>query len=441
MQDSRNGLSEVPGATPETTHDPVQYEEDRTSRPLSGAEAARLPSLLRYRHTWRVIAWWTVGYGMSSWVIEYFASRLDPAGPVAFLFASNRFVYAVVWSGAILVAIVATEQLPVTSTRQVGRILAHLGLCLIVTVLWGVLAYYACLAIVPGWKPLGVAKMLSATAKNVLFGYGLIVVLVHIILRVRLHRQQEVALLRQAHLAAQAKLQLLKLEMQPHFLFNALHSISSLIHSDPRAANETLVLVSDMLRHAVDTARIQEVPLRDELAILRLYTQIQQVRFGERLRLTWEVDDAALDAAVPHMLLQPLVENAIKHGLEAHSSAGRIVIGARQDSDMLRLSIRDDGPGHHVPSPRRGAGLGIANVRTRLAQLYGDRHSFRIASAGGGGTEVTIRFPFTMASTDGESSASADAQPGDTRSASSSQASSADHDGPASHAEIGATSS
>lgn len=146
------------------------------------------------------------------------------------------------------------------------------------TVLWGVLAYYICMLVVPGWEPLGVPKMLAATAKNVLFGYGLVVVLVHIILRVRMHRNQEVVLLRQAHQAAEARLQLLKLEMQPHFLFNALHSISALIHSNPKAANDTLVLVSDMLRHAVESTRVQEVTLGEELDTLRLYTEIQQVR-------------------------------------------------------------------------------------------------------------------------------------------------------------------
>ena len=395
-QDSISPLAASPGPGWDASVRPGSSDVERPPAVLSLPAMGTLPSLLRYGQTWRVIAWWTVGYGISSWILEYFASRLDPSGQMAFWFASNRFVYAVVWSGAIVVAILATERFPVTSTRQIHRILFHTALCFVVSLVWGVVAYYACLAIVPGWKPLGVARMLSTTAKNVLFGYGLIVVLIHIILRVRQHRQQEVALLRQAHLAAQAQLHLLKLEMQPHFLFNALHSISSLIHSDPRAANETLVLVSDMLRHAVDTVRVQEVPLRDELAILRLYTQIQQVRFGDRLRLTWNVDDVALDAAVPHMLLQPLVENAIKHGLEAHSAAGRIAIGARQEGDMLHLSIRDDGPGHAAPSPRRGAGLGITNVRTRLAQLYGERHAFRIARAAGGGTEVTIDLPFAI---------------------------------------------
>lgn len=367
---------------------------DSAPVPAQDDSATGLRSLLCYATTWRLLGWWTVAYGLSSWIIEYAVSQLDPTARISFMLAFNRVVYAVVWSGAIVVAIVATERFPVTAARQIGRMAVHVAVCLAVTMVWGVIAYYACVALVPGWKPLGVSRMLAATSKNVLFGYGLVVVLVHIIVRVRVHRSQEVALLRQANLAAQAQLQVLKLEMQPHFLFNALHSISALIDSDPSAANDTLVLVSDMLRDAVDTVRVQEVSLRDEIAMLRRYTQIQQVRFGERLRIDWEIDDDVVDAAVPHMLLQPLVENSIKHGLETHSAAGRITVEARKDDAMLRLSIRDDGPGYSVPSPRRGSGVGLANVRSRLTQLYGDRHSFFAADAPGGGAQVTIRFPF-----------------------------------------------
>jgi LytS/YehU family sensor histidine kinase len=222
----------------------------------------------------------------------------------------------------------------------------------------------------------------------------LAVVLVHIVIRVRLQRHQEVELLRRANLATEAQLQLLKLEMQPHFLFNALHAVSAQIHSDPTAANDTLVLVSDMLRHAVETTRLQEVPLREELAILRLYAQIQQVRFGDRLRITWDVDETTLDAVVPHMILQPILENSLKHGLEAHSEAGQIVISSRRDGDTLCLAIHDDGPGIRTPSARRGAGLGLLNVRDRLAQLHGERQSLEVAAAPEGGTRVTICIPF-----------------------------------------------
>jgi two-component system, LytTR family, sensor kinase len=368
------------------------------STSMSGVPSAdmKFPSLLRYRQTWRVLGWWTVAYGVSSWIAEYLFSQLDPNGPIALLAGLNRVVYAVVWTGAIVIAIAATELITITSPRQFGRIVLHFGICIIVTVLWGVLAYYICLAVVPGWQPLGVPRMLATTAKNVLFGYGLVVVLVHIILRVRLHRHQEVVLLRQAHQAAEAQLQLLKLEMQPHFLFNALHSISSLIHSNPSAANDTLVLVSDMLRRAVETTRVQEVTLGEELDTLRLYTQIQEVRFGDRLKLSWQIQDETLEAAVPHMLLQPLVENAIKHGLEAYANAGRITIATQRVDDHLVISISDDGPGYQLPSPHAGAGKGIANVRSRLSQIYGDRQTFTIADAPERGTQVTIRVPFVV---------------------------------------------
>jgi len=395
MQRSATRLSAVAATTPEQA---VPTRAASEARPIafSPDDIESLPPLLGYRATWRLLGWWTLAYGLSSWTIEYLVTKLDPAAHIGFWFAFNRVVYAVVWSGAIIVAIVATEWRPVTSTRHVGRMLFHVAVCVVVTLMWGVIAYYACVLLVPGWQPLGVARMLASTSKNVLFGYGLVVVLVHITLRVRAHRNHEVALLRQAHLAAQAQLQVLKLEMQPHFLFNALHSVSALIDSDPAAANDTLVLVSDMLRHAVETARVQEVPLREELRVLRLYTQIQQVRFGERLRIAWDIAEEALDAAVPHMLLQPLVENAIKHGLEAHSNAGKIEIRAAREQNALLLTIRDDGPGCRVPSPRRGPGIGIANVRSRLAQLHPNDHFFDVADAPGGGALVTIRTPFVL---------------------------------------------
>jgi LytS/YehU family sensor histidine kinase len=151
-----------------------------------------------------------------------------------------------------------------------------------------------------------------------------------------------------------------------------------------------------MLRHAVETTRLQEVSLREELAILRLYAQIQQVRFGDRLRITWDVDDETLDAAVPHMILQPILENALKHGLEAHSEAGKIVISSRIEGNNLSLAIRDDGPGIQAPSARRGAGLGLLNVRDRLAQLHGEKQSLEVTAAPQGGTLVTICIPLSF---------------------------------------------
>lgn len=363
--------------------------------PSSPNEQPLLPSLLRLRITWKVLAWWTAFYGLASWFLEYAFSQLDPATRIPFWFGLNRVVYAFMWAWALLVAIISTERYPVTSRKQIGRILLHAVLALTVSILWGVVGYYVCLAVVPGWVAMGVPRMLAATTKVILFGYGLAVVLVHIVIQVRLQRHQEIELLRKAHQATEAQLQILKLEMQPHFLFNALHAVSAQIHSNPTAANDTLVLVSDMLRHAVETTRLQEVPLREELAILRLYAQIQQVRFGDRLRITWDVDEATLDAAVPHMILQPILENSLKHGLEEHSEAGRIVISSRRDGASLCLAIRDDGPGIQATSARRGSGLGLLNVRDRLAQLHGEGQSLKVTAAPEGGTVVTICIPLS----------------------------------------------
>ena len=359
---------------------------------LDGGDDLR--PLLALPPTWSVVGWWTVGYGLLSWLVEWAGSHFDRAGPIPFLNGVNRVVYAVVWAGAIVVAIALTDRWPVERRGQVGRILLHVAALFAVTALWAITAYYICLVVVPGWQPLGVGRMIASTGKNVLFGYGVLVVLMHVVYRVRRYRAQELSMHRQARLATEAQLQVLKMELAPHFLFNALQSVSALIRIDPEAANDALVRVSDMLRYSIETSRVQEVALRDEVATLRLYTQIEELRFGDRLRLSWTLDQDTLDAAVPHMLLQPLVENAIKHGLEVRSTSGRIEIGASRDGDTLRLSIRDDGPGIQRASPRRGAGVGIANTRARLAELYGAGHTFALTSGPDGGTEVTIVLPF-----------------------------------------------
>lgn len=391
--DMRRGSSRLRAGGGPAAFGPVEGELSAATSP---SEQRLLPSLLKLRITWKVLAWWTAFYGLASWFLEYGFSQLDPAARISFWFGLNRVVYAFMWAWALVVAILSTERYPVTSKRQIGRIFLHAVLAITVSILWGVVGYYVCVAVVPGWVPMGVPRMLAATTKVILFGYGLAVVLIHIVIQVRLQRQQEIELLRQAHGAAEAQLQLLKLEMQPHFLFNALHAVSAQIHSNPMAANDTLVLVSDMLRHAVETTRLQQVPLREELAILRLYAQIQQVRFGDRLRVTWDIDDATLEAAVPHMILQPILENALKHGLEAHSAAGKIVISSRIEGNNLSLAIRDDGPGIQAPSVRRGAGLGLLNVRDRLAQLHGENQSLEVSAAPEGGTLVTICIPLSF---------------------------------------------
>ena len=363
----------------------------------AGESAADGPqrSLLTYPMTWRILGWWSVGYGSVTWLVEWIASGWDQGhARMPFLSGMNRLVYAIVWAGAIVAAIVLTEWRPVTRFRQPGRIALHVAATLVMTVLWAVVAYYICLLVVPGWKPLGAGTMLASTAKSVLFGYILVTILVHIVAELRVHRHMEIRSLRQERLAAQAQLHVLKMEMQPHFLFNALHSISSLIQSDPEAANEVLVGLSDMLRHSMETSRVQQVSLREELDSLRLYTRIERVRFGDRLNINWAIGEDTLISAVPHMLLQPLVENAIRHGIETSSTAGRIDIAAERRDDLVWITISDDGPGVDGRQRSAGGGRGLVNTRARLKELYADRQSLTLVSGEEGGTTVTISLPF-----------------------------------------------
>ena len=197
---------------------------------------------------------------------------------------------------------------------------------------------------------------------------------------------------------AQAQLRALKMQLHPHFLFNALHSISSLVLQDPRQANRMIARLGDFLRLTLEHSEEQAVPLRDEIEFLRCYLEIEQVRFRDRLLVDYEIEAGALAARVPHLILQPIVENAIRHAVAPRSAPARVRIEARRSGDSLRLSVRDDGPGIAAGPPAGGAGadrqgLGLANVRARLEQIYGRAYGFEAANAPGGGLAVTLSLP------------------------------------------------
>jgi len=190
----------------------------------------------------------------------------------------------------------------------------------------------------------------------------------------------------------EARLQALQMQLNPHFLFNTLHAISSLMHRDVEAADRMLVKLGDLLRRALDTSDTQEVTLREELEFLRSYAEIEQARFGERLKIELNIAPDTLDAFVPNLLLQPLVENAIKHGIEPHARAGRVEVRATRAGDKLNLEVRDNGGG--LPNGAIVEGIGLSNTRIRLEQLYGAAQQFRVANAEAGGVLVTASIPF-----------------------------------------------
>lgn len=191
-----------------------------------------------------------------------------------------------------------------------------------------------------------------------------------------------------------ARLDALKLQLQPHFLFNTMNAIMVLVRQQRGAeAEETIARLSDLLRFVLDDAHAQEVPLRRELAYLRLYVSIEQLRFADRLRVELDAEPAVLDAALPPMALSPLVENAIRHGTAQREDGGTVTLTARRAADDLVIEIRDDGPGLGAPAAA-GHGIGLDNTRARLHQLYGDRASLAIANASPTGAVVTVTVPF-----------------------------------------------
>ncbi|BET66516.1 hypothetical protein ASA1KI_14340 [Opitutales bacterium ASA1] len=195
---------------------------------------------------------------------------------------------------------------------------------------------------------------------------------------------------------SKAKLQALRLQMQPHFLFNTLNAISTLVHRDADKADEMIVNLSQLLRLSLEVTE-QEMPLRHELEILDRYLEIEQVRLGDRLRVLREIEPAVLDALVPSLVIQTIVENAIRHGIEPRAAPGTVTLRARRDGDMLRLDITDDGIGlkpAERASERRG--IGLSNTESRLAELYGGRARILLREPPEGGVSVEIDLPLRL---------------------------------------------
>jgi LytS/YehU family sensor histidine kinase len=193
-------------------------------------------------------------------------------------------------------------------------------------------------------------------------------------------------------------LEMLKAQMQPHFLFNTLHTISAMMHVDVKRADRMLSRLSSLLRMTLANIGRQEVRLADELAFVEAYLDIERERFGEHLAMRIEVADEALEALVPALFLQPLVENCIRHGFAAPATDGSISIGAVRDGERLLLTVADDGRGLAHQPPREG--LGLSNSRMRLLQLYGDQHGLRIEARDAGGVLVTVAIPFHTCDTE-----------------------------------------
>jgi two-component system, LytTR family, sensor kinase len=241
------------------------------------------------------------------------------------------------------------------------------------------------------------AMFLSNIVDDITGAYFPIVLIAHALSYYHRFRDRELHAAKLGMQLAESHLQVLKSHLQPHFLFNTMHSISALMLTDVGAADKMMARLSDLLRMSLETTGTQITSLRQELAFVAAYLEIEKVRFGDRLNIVLDITPETLSAQVPSLLLQPLVENAIRHGISRLSTGGRVWITANRNGDHLYLRVRDNGPGlveTNDASP--GLGLGLSTTKERLKTLYGNDQSLDIHDVSDGGVEVCAKIPFRV---------------------------------------------
>jgi two-component system LytT family sensor kinase len=285
-----------------------------------------------------------------------------------------------------------------SSNRELGkRLMAHLGFSIPVVLLYLHVntAIMAAMGLMP-WTALEPDVVLErAWEGRFLWLWPIYWLIAGGALAVRYYREYldgELRVERLERLTTEARLQALRLQLDPHFLFNALNTVSAQTESQPKLARQMIGHLGDLLRASLDSRDRPEIPLTDEIAQLEHYLAIQRIRFGDRLQIHLDVAADVTQARVPALILQPLVENAIRHGIAPKSTGGRVVVSARRVGELLELRVADDGVGLENANTQ-GEGMGLENCRQRIAGLYGARGRFEIRMPDGGGTEVVLGIP------------------------------------------------
>lgn len=349
------------------------------------------PSVGKWRWYWGI--WGLLGLYMATWDMAMY-----PSAPVLRLLAMNLLQNAT-WGLLGLFLIWLADRRPIESFSWTGwrTWILHLLASILVAALGLFLAYLISLAIEDGGgKPMDLAMIRKGLPRfyrayfhtNLLFMWA-VVAAFHGLRIYRKYKAREIEAAKLEARFAEAQNLALRMQLQPHFLFNTLNSISALVHANPEGADDMISRLGDFLRMTLDAPPDQMVPLRKELAFIRAYLAIEQVRFQDRLRVEMEVPGELQELRVPSFILQPLVENALKHGLADRPRGGTLRLRASRDSECLQLEVQDDGEGFQPG--REGTGLG--NVRARLGLIYKGRHQLDLLGAPGRGTLVVLRLP------------------------------------------------
>jgi len=317
--------------------------------------------------------------------------------PLAFreLLLSN-IAECVVWAFLTLGIFWLAQRFPFGQGKWLRSLLVHIAACLVFGFIQSCFSVLAAEIIRQNIiKPTISINVLIyfflAKLNNNIFFYGAILAVSHVLRYYRQFRERE---LRSAELEAklaQTQLQILKMQLHPHFLFNTLNAISALIHKDVELADRMIARLGDLLRTTLENANKQEVALEEELEFINPYLEIEQARLGSRLTVQMHIDPSVLAARVPNMILQPLVENAIRHGIAPRAEPGTLEIEAGRENGCLRLAVKDDGPG--LPPSKLVQGIGLANTRARLEKLYGPNQRLELISKPGRGLQVGITIP------------------------------------------------
>ncbi len=353
--------------------------------------------------------WTRLGIIFAAWTVialffsgQFYYSRLMSERPLTWREAAAlQFLYSYLWMLGSLLILWFADRFPVEGRLWRRNVPAHLLFSTaFIFVFLGVfhLIYFTLFVHSPDkhyapWMTLQWIVYNSSESYGI---YGLVLLLNQVFRYYRRFREGELRASRLQTQLTQAQLAALKMQLQPHFLFNTLHSISALLHRDPEAADRMIARLGDFLRLTLDNSGAQEVSLQKELEFLTCYLEIERVRFQDRLTTSVEVEPAALDAPVPNLILQPIVENALRHGIAQTRGPGRVEISAKRERGALRIRVRDNGPGlAAITRPDDGLkeGLGLSNTRARLEQLYGGAHRFELENAPDGGLLVTLEIP------------------------------------------------
>jgi sensor histidine kinase YesM len=345
-----------------------------------------------------ILATWVVPALLSAFD-NYMQSRLngDPPDWRWVLFAGiDWLLYAVLTPAVFRIS----RRFPLQRNRLAGRVVVHVICALAMCLAWATLGQFLRLAIFrpPDLSLIKFGRALLGWVFTTLpFGTGVYFALVaieHALANMEKAREREAQAARLTAQLAEARLSALRMQLNPHFLFNSLNAITVLVRDQNTAdAVRMLELLSDVLRQVLRAEATHETRLSTELEFLERYLAIEQVRFSDRLRPRIDVAAELDRAAVPQFILQPLVENALRHGIARRADAGLLEVAARRNGDTLVLTVRDDGTGI-MPEGTGDTGVGLLNTRSRLTALYGDRATLEIANAEGGGVVVTIRLPY-----------------------------------------------